>query len=275
MLDSSVKKPLVIYHKGCNDGFGASWVLQMVYPEADFYDAYHGTNPPDSTGRDVIMVDFAYPRAMIEEIRKVCKSFILIDHHVTAQEDLQGIPDCYFDLTKSAARLTFDKLVEWNKLSGSIPPLILYVEDRDLNKWKLPDTREINAALTSNPMTFDSWSEFNQLLCDNPDLIISQGKSILRFQSMLVDSIVARAREVVLDSYQILASNASVLWGDVAERLASNRPFGLAWYRREDGKYIYSLRSDDSGVDVSAIAKKWGGGGHPHQSGICLDRLLV
>jgi hypothetical protein len=269
-------EPLVITHKNCNDGFGAAWVLRGVFPAADFHPAYHDTPPPDVDGRDVIMADFAYPRAETEAILSRCRSFTLLDHHVTSAAKLAGLPNCHFDLTKSAARLTYDRLVEWGWLPPEPPPpLVLYVEDRDLNRWVLPDTRAVNAALTAYRMDFDEWTRFNSRLTQDRDAILAQGHLILGFQDMLISSIVSHAREVTLEHYQVLASNTSVLWGECAERLAHNRPFGLAWYRREDGKFVYSFRSGDDGVDVEKIAEHYGGGGHAHMAGVCTDRPII
>ena len=72
---------------------------------------------------------------------------------------------------------------------------------------------------------------------------------------------------VMLDNYRIMAANTSLVHGEVASKLAETNPFGLSWYKREDGKIVHSLRSKSDGVDVSAIAYKHGGGGHPHAAG--------
>ena len=50
----------------------------------------------------------------------------------------------------------------------------------------------------------------------------------------------------------------------------------MSWFRHRDGNYIYSLRSRaDSGIDVSAIAKKYGGGGHKNAAGFKLEYLIL
>lgn len=267
--------PLVITHKNCNDGFGAAWVVRKAYPKADFYGATHGYKPPDVAGRHVLITDFSYDRNTILAMRAVAKSLTVIDHHVTAQENLKDIPDCYFDLNKCASRLVFDKFVEWKLIPDQpCPPLVLYVEDRDLDRWQLPQTREVNAAISIYPMDFNEWDNLNERLSDDIDEVAREGRPAFRFQQKLIDDVVARAREVVLDNYNVLACNTSVLPCDVAGRLAENRPFGLAWFNDGNGRFVYSLRSDDHGIDVAKIAKMHGGGGHTHMAGVCSEKPL-
>lgn len=49
--------------------------------------------------------------------------------------------------------------------------------------------------------------------------------------------------------------------------------FSLSYFLTSDGKWVFSFRStDDMGdIDVSAIAKKLGGGGHKNAAGATLD----
>lgn len=42
--------------------------------------------------------------------------------------------------------------------------------------------------------------------------------------------------------------------------------FVVGWFQRADGTYQYSLRGAGE-VDVSEIAKRWGGGGHCDAAG--------
>jgi nanoRNase/pAp phosphatase (c-di-AMP/oligoRNAs hydrolase) len=80
---------------------------------------------------------------------------------------------------------------------------------------------------------------------------------------------------VMLDNYKIMAANTSLVHGEVAAKLAQTNPFGLSWYKREDGKIVHSLRSTNDGIDVSAIAYRHGGGGHPHAAGFESTEMVI
>jgi nanoRNase/pAp phosphatase (c-di-AMP/oligoRNAs hydrolase) len=48
--------------------------------------------------------------------------------------------------------------------------------------------------------------------------------------------------------------------------MAAGEPFAACYWDTPDGR-VFSLRSREDGVDVSAIAKRYGGGGHRNASG--------
>ncbi len=56
--------------------------------------------------------------------------------------------------------------------------------------------------------------------------------------------------------------------------LCQGHPFAVGWSQRADGLFTYSLRSAEGGLDVSVIAKRHGGGGHPHAAGFTSAKLL-
>jgi nanoRNase/pAp phosphatase (c-di-AMP/oligoRNAs hydrolase) len=53
---------------------------------------------------------------------------------------------------------------------------------------------------------------------------------------------------------------------EVVGALSEGEPFAIGWFER-DGDAIVSLRSRYGGVDVSTIAKAYGGGGHAMAAG--------
>jgi len=273
-MDESDSSKLVIYHGACNDGFCAAWVVRKVYPNAQFYPACHGSPPPDVKDKDVLMLDFAYKRQTMLDIQQHARSLLVLDHHKTAQDDLKGLPFCIFDLEKSGATMAWDHYKK--QIKGEMPWLVAYAEDRDLNKWQLPFTREINAALTLFPMEFNVWDALDHIHpIPTQSSLVSDGRTALRCHERLVETVCLHSRMVKLGDHIIKACNTSVLHGEVANKLAQENEFGLAWYKREDGKFIYSLRSREDSVDVSSIACKFGGGGHCHSAGFTADELIL
>lgn len=70
-----------------------------------------------------------------------------------------------------------------------------------------------------------------------------------------------------MGGHRILAVNATVLFSDIAGKLAEDRPFGACYFEKANGRRQWALRSRDGGIDVSVIAKAYGGGGHKNASG--------
>lgn len=300
-------KTVVIYHGGCTDGFCAAWLFKHAFPEAQFYSAQYGQPVPyDGVGEkgclehgltgidsddNVFIVDFSYPR---EEMLRLAGhltlngaegSLLVLDHHKTAEEACRSLDFCRFDSSKSGARLAWEYLRElqvpnnrWYGLLHS-PMIVDYVEDRDLWRWKLKDSKAINAAIRSYPMTFQQWDEIYRWI--GPNQMISEGSAILRYRQGLIDQHVRNAREIEVKGYRVLAANCTCgeIISEVAEALISecsegsrvqddtgHRPFGACYFDlANENKRVYSLRSRGD-FDVSVIAKQFGGGGHKNSA---------
>jgi uncharacterized protein len=257
---------LVIYHSPCADGHTAAWVVHSKYPYSQFYPTKHGDPAPEVTGRDVIIIDFAYDRATLIGMKDRAKSLIVLDHHKTAQKDLEGLDFCIFDMKRSGAGLA------WDWFYGTARPWIIdYIEDRDLWNWKMPQAKEVCAALDMAELTFDEWYK---LAHQDPKDLAIQGKSILQYQNKVMKSLAQHVREAEFAGYRVPTVNSPVLQSDLGSALAEGQPFAVIWRQAGDGRYIYSLRSTPAGVDVSEIAKTFGGGGHRQAAGFEADRLL-
>lgn len=291
---------LCVYHADCLDGFTAAWVvrkmaMQYSIPVA-FQAAHYGTTLPeeDFEGRHVLIVDFSYPRAELERMAAKAKSVMIIDHHKSAQEALADLPALFpfrqwtrsktsygviksgagenklvanFDMARSGCGLV------WNYFYPikDVPRLVAHVQDRDLWRFNIRDTREINALLASYPYEFDVWDKLAEALEDNQQrrLIVQCGLSIQRKMFKDIEAIVlAGTRRTKIAGYDVPVLNAPPMWASEAGNiLAQGEPFAATYFVNKDGEHLYSLRSTKDGLDVSEIAKKFGGGGHRNAAG--------
>jgi oligoribonuclease NrnB/cAMP/cGMP phosphodiesterase (DHH superfamily) len=266
---------IIIYHANCNDGFCSAWVASKRFPDAIFHPAIHGDPPPDVTGHDVYIIDFSYPREDLIRMNNCCKSLLVLDHHKTAQAALKGLDFCVFDMEQSGAGLAWKWLGKYDDYDDPVPLLVQYVEDKDLWRFKLDNSREFNCVIGSYPMTFEAWDTLNRRLnCGYMGLseIVNEGTAILRYQQQMVTNICKYSHEIDLAGYKVLCVNTPMLQSETANYLSIGRPFGVTWFENKDGDKIYSLRSKEDGIDVSEIAKKFGGGGHFHSAGFKLPK---
>lgn len=285
-------KTYVIYHGNCWDGFCAAWVFRKQVPDAEFIPAQYGQPEPTmECGSRVYLLDFSYKRQSMRNLMSQMHQVVVLDHHKTAEAALVGLTDefmtrpdlinnppgselpiIHFDMNKSGGRLAWEFFANDGRSSLSncpIPWLVEYTEDRDLWRWQLESSREINAWLRSHPLDFSMWDEFSMYGPGQKmwDSWIGQGSAILRREKQIIDEHVGHAREIVLAGHKILAVNATVLFSDIAGDLATGRPFGACYFDRQDGKRQWSLRSDENGIDVAEVAKSLGGGGHKQAAG--------
>jgi len=273
-------KRLVVYHADCSDGFTAAWALWKAFGQDDteYLPARYGGAPPNVTSYDAVyVVDFSYPRAQLVEMdQTVGGTLVVLDHHKTAQADLVDLSFCTFDMNRSGAGLV------WDEVAGPLarcprPLMVDYVEDRDLWRHWLPDSRKINAYIGTLPRVFEVWERTAQRLQHDYYDVVKAGEGVLL-------GVEAYVREM-----QKLASLHEVYWqegdlryiavvpvvncppmsaSELVGALAEGPAFAVGWHQRADGQYVYSLRSrGDGGEDVSVIAKWWGGGGHKNAAG--------
>jgi len=282
-------KPLIIYHRNCPDGITAAWVVWRHFNgNADLQSANYGEQAaeqaPDPTDREVYIVDFSYSRMELAAMAMYAKKLVVLDHHKTAQANLVGLEEelnklgrdvtIMFDMERSGARLAWDYC---NPCKDFDPPIIVeYCEDRDLWRWNLPASREINAAIGSYKFDVQTWDRLSKQTWE--DLRV-EGEAILRYQNREIEEMlgISFIGEVAGYKVPILNCNVKSLTPEACNRLARDYPFSVAWYMNEKGEYSYSFRSvmgekNPIGVDVSEITKQFGGGGHSCAAG-CISKL--
>ncbi|HSC55838.1 MAG TPA: DHHA1 domain-containing protein [Nitrospira sp.] len=254
---------VVLYHAECADGFGAAWAIWRQFPQSQFIPVKHGNPPPDGlNGQRVVIVDFSYARETLESMRRQTNELLVLDHHITAEKALAGLPYAYFDLKKSGAVLAW----EWAH-DHPVPWLLEYIQDKDLWTWALPQSREINAAVASHPFEFQLWSSFKQKDLEQ------EGRAILRYEHELVNKLAGQAVLVEFHGETVPSVQSAVLTSQIGERLSTEAPFCIIWHDR-DGRRYYSMRSREDGTDVGAIAASFGGGGHTHAAGFSVPLSL-
>lgn len=275
-------KPLVIYHGNCADGFGAFWAVWKYYKgDVEGYPGVYQEPPPNCKDRDVIFVDFSYKHEVVSRMSEVARSITIIDHHKSAIEDLNNIsinPDCDYeavlDVEHSGAMLAWMYFFP----RTAAPPLLQHIEDRDLWKFKLSQTRDIQAWLFSHPYAIDLWNTFMEASVhkDYLNTWANEGSAIERkhFKDIAELLEVNTRYMSIADTMLPVANLPYTMASDGAHQLAkSHKGIGATYFQDKNGNYRFSLRStDDCGDegDVSKIAVQYGGGGHKHAAGFTL-----
>lgn len=290
------KPDICVYHGGCDDGFGAAWVVRKKWGDSVQFvpGAYSGTQWPSGMhGRNVLFVDFSLKREQMIEFAnggntgEVPRSIVVLDHHKTAEAELRdwvhatlaladvdllaakyctetGCPIvAQFDMERSGARLAW----EFCFPGEIVPPLIRHIEDRDLWRYKYDTTAYVSAALRTYPQHFDVWDDLHA----NFGRLAIEGATILRGYRKNISDFVRNRYWAEVGGHRVPVVNVPYHYAsDVANELLKAEPaapFAACWFRRGDGKVQWSLRSSDGRLDVSEVAKAKGGGGHRNAAG--------
>lgn len=289
---------IVIYHANCMDGFGSAWAFHKLaehkFTDVQYIPCSYGTVPDvDYTGKLVYILDFSFSRDVLLKIKETAQTILVLDHHKTAQEALESWPSeehpgivIEFDMKRSGAGMTWDALCKYI-VGGEInveprPPLINYIEDRDLWKFQLPQSKEINAVIAAEAFDFPDWSALNIDLQTNIHNVVAIGCALLKQHTKHVESICKCARECSISTtihgliepekvhHGLVANAPPQFASDVGHQLAQQSgTFGATYYTDEKGDTKWSLRSVGD-YDVSAIAKEYGGGGHKNAAGFVI-----
>jgi uncharacterized protein len=269
-------KTLIIFHASCRDGFCAAFVLrhalltQLKIPLADmeFHPAHYGTPAPDVVGKHVYIADFSYPLEVMRKIAETAESLTVFDHHRTAEASLRALDseglncEIHFDLNRSGARLV------WDYFHTEEPWwLVRYVEDRDLWRFALPNSKAVNAFVSVLPFEFDAWEAAR--VADTAESAAVMGGVVLAKIDQTVESALKGIRLIPFAGYEdvpVLNCTAEISETLHAVCNKTDAPFSVGWFQRGDGLFQYSLRSRGD-FDVAELAKKFGGGGHRAAAG--------
>lgn len=258
----------VLYHGGgCRDGFCAAWCMRRAFPKAEFHAVNYGEDMPDVTGRRVFFVDFCPTEGQLRGFCRTNPEVTVLDHHEQAESVLAAVRADNLCVTfaagKSGARLAWEYVAglgKWDRIDGP-PWLVLYTEDRDLWRWALPESRAVNAAIRLRELDFEAW---DRLAAMDPLAIAADGRLILWRDAEIVGSHVRHAVPVRVGDHTVPGVNATTLISEIGNELSKGHPFSATYFDDlKAGVRRWSLRSQAGGANVTEIAKRLGGGGHP------------
>jgi oligoribonuclease NrnB/cAMP/cGMP phosphodiesterase (DHH superfamily) len=274
---------IIVFHYPCQDGLSSGYVAALAHKQAswsepELYPIAHGiTLQIDRfANKRVLFCDYSPKLDILNQIELVAKSIVVLDHHVTARDDLVTKPYAIFDMERSGVGITWDYFFP----GVQIPLFLSMIQDRDLWVWRIPGSKNFCSGFFTVCSTIDTY-DFDKLfklfdeLYTNPDKIeyyIGIGGLIQNSTIRKVTSIASHAVKKI-SSYQGKRVCVVNCTGEFISELGNvissdpNVDFAVLW--RHDNvldEFNVSLRSCDK-VNVSEIAKSFGGGGHPNAAG--------
>lgn len=294
-MSQKTKFNYIIFHNGCLDGFSGYFVSHIsgrLTKDVEIYPDVPSSNkiPSNINGKDILIIDVAYKKEILEPIFKVAKSVVFIDHHSSIKEDVEILYKKYnnsgnitiiYDDTKCGSTLA------WKYFFGrdKIPLFLKYVEDQDTGKWMYPQTKTFIYALKAyyhlsvEGKSINKW--FRLLKEENVVKMIKRGKYMKKYNKHLVNTTLPKYTLQLFPSQKIYNKNPNLFKNigqyKVAVYCGLSCPsttdlalgvfkyiecdFCIMWvYDIDRKKYFMSMRSKEA--DVGQICKLFGGGGH-------------
>ena len=285
---------IIITHRGCRDGFAASWCAHIYFNSINIDTVtylYVDPNKPDETvelvkksqknniATRIRSFDVAFDPLTFLKIKELCDDFKIYDHHISGYNDfiayygVDRLPKEFnFNNNKSGAVLAWEYFFP----ELNVPRLIKYVEDRDLWRFELPDSRAISEGLPLGNK-FEDWDNFMENETKNLNIAARTGNMWLRKKKKTIAFTSNLGKVVQLNDHNVFIINCPNFISDVGEYIytkhdTTGKPlcdYVMMWrYSMNDKDFYVSLRSSNKrDIDVSIIAKKYGGGGHKHAAG--------
>lgn len=286
---------LVIYHKDCPDGIGAAWCFWCVQgkplDQKKFWGgSFNELKIPNVEGKNVVFVDFSYKKEIIEKLLKPIKDgggganhILILDHHKTSI-DLAKISHPNFslvlDITRSGAQIAWDFVNE----NRPRPWYIDHIGDRDLWKWVIPGSKNTTKAMFTLGY-YQSFEKFDSIQSENENFYESRGRDLNKSDEKKYAEICGKSEYKYLNTpdgsrYKVRAvecDNSQASVSDIGNILSNEKDasgnyvcdFAVIWrysYMRDEC-WLSFRGAENSQLDLSAIAKQFGGGGHAKAAG--------
>ena len=241
---------------------------------------------------DVYIVDFSFSREDTLDIAKKCKNLVILDHHITAFEKLEGIEkesdniEFFFDNNMSGATLVngfvAKRFLDFGKSQEIVNYVAELVEDRDLWNFKLKDTKafgefvfsqiEPNDIDTFSEILFDSDMKKIQSYVDLGNILDKNKKKQVnqRLEQMQNPTVLEIPYPETSEQVQIIFVNEtqSDLVSELGNAICKKFQKSVCLYKiLSNGMVSLSFRSMDNLTDMSKVAVALGGGGHRNACG--------
>lgn len=284
------------YHNDSDGKCAGFWVASNVSIHDKYNDMpvfqeidYRTKFPMETIRKDeqVYIVDYSISPDEMRELLNITKDVTWIDHHKTAIEKYKefeheirgirydGVSGCmltYCYIHHMTARGEGEIKPFDISMTEDAPMFTKLIDDWDVWKFNYgDDTRYFQIAFNAYDFSpfADTWDMF--LDNDGEQTLIEQGKIMTQYRDNWAKNYMKLGFETEFEGHKCFAVNLGCCNSDYFKSLPEGKYEILMPFVFDGNVYTVSLYSTT--VDVSEIAKKYGGGGHKGASGFQIKEL--
>ncbi len=266
---------MLCLHHDDADGLCAGAIVRRRFGDAvELHEIDYGRPIPwdkIEAAATVIITDFSLPKdAMLKIYEAKGENFIWIDHHISAIKEMS-------DFENIAGLRALDRaacVLTWQYFFPELdaPAAVLFIGDRDIWQFDYPQTRAFSEGLSAEDTAANNDVLWDALLSNDQDLVqrlLEKGEILLQARlkqiAYYVDSY---GFELDFNGYRTLLVNLPSN-GDIGHYICQ-AGYDLAYVYRDDfqdGQIFTKVTLYSESVDVSKLAKRYGGGGHKGAAG--------
>ena len=256
------------YHSKDLDGWCSGHLLRLKHPQAKMI-GYHYGEPFEFPEGDSVMADVSLPMTEMTKLMEI-GDFTWIDHHASAIKDYLDSGNRF--LTHLSTEKSACELVWEYYFGGEAPEAVTLLGEYDT--WRNQDRDKWDERILpfqyGMRLVCNSLETFPDLSMD-VDAVIEKGKIVLKYQESQNESACKGVFFREVKGHRAVCLNTNVkssnVFASVKEDFAVMLPFsfeGSVWHFT-----IYTVKD----IDVSLIAKSFGGGGHKKAAGFQVKNL--
>ena len=281
------------YYHNDSDGKCSAAIIRKEYPKSILIPVNNTklSDPGFSKlihSDTVLLVDISLSPDVFRSLQNVTDNITWIDHHKSTEDALKIVEkdneclDVVFSVGKGSACF-----LTWGFYNEEVKPpyAVNLISDYDEWKYKYGD-RTMLFHIGSSMYDLNPESVLWDLLLDASskskrdckmfiDTVCNAGFTVLRYQESKVRELLNHSFRVDLEGVKFVAINTdtnNIALRKMDLKKAGINSEGMLLFSRQKDKWVVTMYSD-KGVDVSVIAKKYGGGGHRSAAGFVTSEL--
>ncbi len=299
----------VFYHNDLDGRCSAFWCTFIPELKKEFFEINY--NKPFPIGKilpneTVYIVDFSISPEEMIDLLEITPNVVWIDHHKSSIDKYKNFRNEITGIryeTKSADEIKKDpnyinmagcaltyiylnimtkqgkgEVKSFNtKMYEQVPKFTRLISDWDTWTLKLPQTKPfvIGCEIYDTNPESNFWIDLVNNEASTINKIIVEGKICIAYRDgWSKDFLKSYGFEVEFEGYKCFAVNLGKCNSDYFKSIGGTDKYDILLPFIYDGKnWSVSLYSGQNGVDVSEIAKKYGGGGHAGAAGFISTKI--
>lgn len=277
-MSESILYDVIVFHYPCQDGLVSAWISyyyhKKINHKIDLY-PYQHNNILDFDrlhNKKVLFCDITPNIEILEKLEKHIVLLNVLDHHHYIKELAEKKSYIKFDNSKSGASLTW----EWFFPDIAIPEFVKMVEDRDIWRWSIPNSKAFTTWLATECEVLDNFDKIfdclDKLLLDREyiNICIEKGTFLLDINNSKIKKICndlsIRSIKIQDKQYNVCFINSTENISEIGNELCKKYSIDFAIVFHYNNIWKSSLRSIGD-FDTSVISRIFGGNGHKNASG--------
>ena len=283
-------KTFCVYHKADFDGQCAAAIIAQKFPDAVLVPFDYGCeiNTKQFINNKVIFVDCALqPFSLMESLALTC-DLTWIDHHKTAIEEYEkslviyndlcdiGIIHAHVDIKFSGCELAW----KWAFPETQMPEAVRLVGRYDIWDLSVPEAWVFQCGLRTlelDPLTGNGLKNWHEVFGFHNWIneLLKIGREIQKYSRNHNKDLCKSAFEANVAGLRCICLNVGRASSQVFESMWDKEKYDamLAFCNVQNKFWKITLYTDKEGIDVGAVAKSMGGGGHKQAAGWQFDTL--